>query len=101
MRTSPKKSSTKFGHPLVTPLPAAPIGKEAPKREILVYGSYAPVQRVKPSEGLAVQTPTRFSVTRCSTPDTTSLPSGLTWTHVSMSPSGWMYRSYLYSTSPG
>jgi hypothetical protein len=51
--------------------------------------------------GLAVQSPTRWRVTRCSTAETTSLLGGLVWTRVNMSPPGSMNRSYSYSTSPG
>ena len=50
----------------------APLGQETPKREILAYGFYAPVQRVKPKEGSAVQSPTRLAVTRSSEPDATT-----------------------------
>jgi hypothetical protein len=49
---------------------------------------------------LAAQFPTRFSVTLCSTADTTPLR-GWVWTHVNMSPSGLMNRSYLNSGVPG
>jgi hypothetical protein len=67
------------------------LGQETPKREILAYGFYALVQRVKPKEGSAVQSPTRLAVTRSSEPDATTWGSALT--HVNMLPSGAMNRS--------
>src|SRR5215212_1472071 len=78
-----------------------PISQGRRRGDAHIVRHYAPEQREKPREGLAVQSPTRWRVTRCETPDTTSLLRGLVWTHANFSPPGSMNRSYLYSMSPG
>src|SRR5215211_6932284 len=91
----------------------APTGQETPKRgcsyrRVLCARTAGEAEKGLRASGrsslrpsLAAQSPTRWSVTRFSTADTTSLLRGLVWTRVNMSPPGSMNRSYLYSTSPG